>query len=247
MLRYPTKLAKSPLVEAVFEMWFTPVAGRGVELLLGQLYKKLGEDFASVEPLPLGGLPKELRDSRPELQHAAQFKFSGEAQTVMFGERVLSLHLAAPYPGWTRFRERCIQVASALRETGHVEKLERYSLKYINLVETTGNAFPLEALNVKFDPAGYKLRSQGLRLRFEIDEGPFISVVECTAANGVIANKEVQNGWLLVLDTIRERDVPAEFWSSVGENATAAHDVLKALFYGLLAPHTVDALGPSFD
>jgi uncharacterized protein (TIGR04255 family) len=247
MPRYPTRLARSPLVEAVFEMRFAQVAGRSVELLLGQLYQRLGHDFSSIEPLPIGGLPKELRESRPELKYAPHVKFAGKGQTVMFGDRVLTLSITTPYPGWARFSERCVQVASALHETGYVGKLERYSLKYVNVIDTTDSAFPFEALNVKLDAAGYNLRSQGLQLRFEIDEGPFVSVVECTSADGVIADRQIHNGWLLVLDTICERNVPSDFWSKVGENVAAAHDVLKPLFYGMLAARTVEALGPSFD
>src|SRR5262245_7803467 len=127
---YPTRLAKSPLIEAVFEVRFAPVEGRRVEQLLGLLYQRLARAFGAIEQLPIGGVPKQLREQRPELRYAAQFKFTGDGQAVMFGDCVLSVNVIAPYPGWARFRERCVQVVGALRETGHVDKLERFSLKY---------------------------------------------------------------------------------------------------------------------
>ena len=70
--------------------------------------------------MPLGTLPKDMRDATPELQHAAVFKLQGENEAVLLGDRVASFNATRPYPGWSRFRGRAMQVASALRESGHI-------------------------------------------------------------------------------------------------------------------------------
>ena len=74
MNRFPTRFARSPLTEAVFEMRFAAAPGRGVELLPGVMLATLGGAFPRIEQMPLGTLPKEIREKTPELQHAAVFK-----------------------------------------------------------------------------------------------------------------------------------------------------------------------------
>jgi len=74
MNRRPTRFARSPLAEAVFEMRFSVVPGRGVELLPGIMLAALGQAFPRLEQMPVGAIPKDMRDKTPELHHAAVLK-----------------------------------------------------------------------------------------------------------------------------------------------------------------------------
>lgn len=243
---YPTRFARSPLAEAVFEMRFAVVPGRGIELLPGVMLAALGKDFPRIEQMPLGTLPKEIRDTTPELQHAAVFKLQGESEAVLLGDRVASFNATRPYPGWSKFRSRAIQVASALNESGHIANLDRYSLKYVNMIDSSKAAHPTAPFNLRVEAKSCELSPNGFRLRFETKVKGFTNIVECTSNVTSTVGKEKLHGTMMTLDTIME---PADtgFWAELEQRLNATHDVLEGIFFELLTSETISAMGPSYD
>lgn len=246
MTRYPTRFARSPLTEAVFEMRFAVLSGRGVELLPGVMLAVLGKDFPRIEQMPLGTLPKEMRDATPELQHAAVFKLQGENEAVLLGDRVASFNATRPYPGWSKFRARAIQVASALKESGHIANLDRYSLKYVNVVDSSKAAHPTAPFNLRVEAKSCELSPNGFRLRFETKINGFLNIVEFASNATSTVGKEKFHGTLITIDTIMEA-VDIGFWTELEHRLNATHDVLEALFFELLTSETISAMGPSYD
>jgi uncharacterized protein (TIGR04255 family) len=252
MNRVPTRLARSPLLEAVFEIRYETAPDRTSELLPGLLFHALGERFSKLEPTPLGVVPKVMRAQHPELRYAAQFKLQGKGEAVLFGDSVLSLSVTAPYPGWSTFLDLCLQVAAALQATGNVGKVERYSLKYVNIIETPGPTAaavtnPLEAFKLRLDTAGRQIKPGGFKLRFETIVEPYVNVVECTdSAEALMNPTDLRKGMLFVLDTIHEGDV-GNFWAALRGELCRAHDVLETLFLELLEPGTIESMGPSYE
>jgi uncharacterized protein (TIGR04255 family) len=246
MTRYPTRFARSPLTEAIFEMRFAATAGRGVELLPAVMLAALGKDFPRLEQMPLGTLPKEMRDARPELRHAAVFKLQGENEAVLLGDRMVSFNATRPYPGWSQFRTRAVQVASALNESGHVAKLDRYSLKYVNVIRSEKTAHPVTPFNIRVEADSFELSPSGFRLRFETKIKGFTNIVEYKSGVTTSVGTDRLQGIMMTLDTIME---PADngFWTDIQSRLDAPHDVLEGMFFGLLKPETVDAMGPSYD
>ena len=169
MTRYPTRFARSPLTEAVFEMRFAVAPGRGVQLLPGTMLAALGKEFPRIEQMPLGTLPKEMRDARPELQHAPVFRLQGENEAVLLGDGMTSFNTTRPYPGWSKFRSRAIQVASALKESGHVGNLDRYSLKYVNVIDSSKAAHPAAPFNVRIQANSFELSPNGFGLEIKTE------------------------------------------------------------------------------
>jgi uncharacterized protein (TIGR04255 family) len=246
MSRYPTRFARSPLTEAVFEMRFAVVPGRDVELLPGVMLAALGKDFPRIEQMPLGTLPKEMRDTTPQLQHAAVFKLQGDNEAVLLGDRVASFNATRPYPGWSKFRSRAIQVASALKESGHIANLDRYSLKYVNMIDSSNVTNPTAPFNLRVEAKSCELSPNGFRLRFETKIKGFLNIVEFTSSVTSTVGKEKLQGTMLALDTIME---PADtgFWDALEQRLNATHDVLEEIFFELLTSETISAMGPSYD
>ena len=246
MSRYATRFARSPLTEAVFEMRFAVAAGRDVELLPGVMLAALGKDFPRIEQMPLGTLPKEMRDATPQLQHAAVFKLQGDNEAVLLGDRVASFNATRPYPGWSKFRSRAMQVASALKESGHIANLDRYSLKYVNVIDSSKAAHPAAPFNLRVEAKSCELSPNGFRLRFETKIKGFLNIVEFASGVTSTVGKETLQGTMITLDTIME---PADtgFWDGLEQRLNATHDVLEAIFFELLTSETVDAMGPSYD
>lgn len=246
MNRYPTRFARSPLTEAVFEMRFAVAPERGVELLPAVMLAALGGDFPRIEQMPLGTLPKEIREKSPELQHAAVFKLQGDNEAVLLGDRVVSFNATRPYPGWSKFRGRAMQVALALRESGHIANLDRYSLKYVNVIDSSNSADPTAPFNLRVEVKSCELSSNGFRLRFETKIKGFLNIVEFTSGVTSTVGKEKLHGTMIALDTIMESADKA-FWDGLEQRLNATHDVLEAIFFELLTSETLDAMGPSYD
>lgn len=245
MGRHPTRLAQSPLAEAVFEMRFSVAPGRGVELLPGVMLGALGQDFPRLEQMPLGTIPKEMRDKTPELQHAPVFKLQGQNEAVLLGDRVVSFNATRPYPGWSQFRARAMQVASALKDSGHVSNLDRYSLKYVNIVDSS-TASPTAPFNLHVAAGAREFSANGFRLRFETEIDGFLNIVELASnATSVVGTRKL-NGTLITIDTIME-SAAAKFWGDLEQCLNATHDVLETLFFELLTKETISAMGPSYD
>ena len=246
MTRYPTRFARSPLTEAVFEMRFAVAQEHGVELLPGIMLAALGKEFPRLEQMPLGTIPKEMRDATPELQYAAVFKLQGENEAVLLGDRVASFNATRPYPGWSKFRGRAMQVASALKESGHIANLDRYSLKYVNVIDSSTAAHPTAPFNLRVEAKSCELSPSGFRLRFETKIRGFTNIVEYASNVASTVGKEKLHGTMMTLDTIVE---PADtgFWAELEQRLNATHDVLEGIFFELLTSETISAMGPSYD
>jgi len=206
----------------------------------------LGKEFPRLEQMVVGTLPKEMRDARPELQHAPVFKMQGANEAVLLGDRVASFNATRPYPGWSKFRSRAIQVASALRDSGHVANLDRYSLKYVNVIDSSKAANPTVPFNLRVDANSCDISPNGFRLRFETRVNEFTNIVEYASNVTSTIGKESLHGTMMTLDTIME---PADvgFWDELGNRLDATHDVLEGIFFELLTRETIEAMGPSYE
>lgn len=239
-MRIPSRLARPPLTEAVFEVRFTP-AHEGVgDLLPGLLFGTLGAFFSKVDSTPLGNIPREIRH-RPELKYAASHKLQGNGEALLIGDFTAALSVTA-YGGWTRFKTRALEVATALRDTGQVGAVDRYSLKYVNVLKSSTDD-PLEAFRIQLDLAGRHMTWSGFILRFETLNDGFLSIVECNS----ITKPSKLHGTAFSIDTIREGSDVKDFWSNVDGRLEKAHAVLEGIFFDLLAPETVEALGPIWE
>jgi uncharacterized protein (TIGR04255 family) len=209
------------------------------------MFAQLGEVFASVESTPAGIIPKQLRDQRPELRYTAQFKLKGPNGSLLIGDSMLSLNVERPYPGWAKYRELGVKVAKALHATNLVAELERYSLKYANIINVGGED-PLRPFRVHVDAGGRRMKGGGFRLRFEIVNEPFVSIVECKSDLILKGPSVKERGTLFSIDTICEQDLRG-FWDDIGRYLDDAHRVLEELFIELLEPSTIESFGPIWD
>jgi uncharacterized protein (TIGR04255 family) len=226
-------------------MRFSVAAGRGVELLPGVMLAALGQDFPRLEQMPLGTIPKDMRAKTPELQHAPVFKLQGHNEAVLLGDCVASFNATRPYPGWSQFRARAMQVASALKDSGHVATLDRYSLKYVNIVDSS-TASPTAPFNLHVSAGSREFSSSGFRLRFETEIDGFLNIVELASDATSAVGTNRLSGTLITIDTIME-SAAEKLWGNLEQRLNATHDVLETLFFELLTKEAIGAMGPSYD
>ncbi len=240
----PKELRKTPLLEAIFELRFEPDAPAAGDLLPGLLYSVLKTQYPEVVPLPMAKIPRELRDRNPALLYQASHRLTGGPNSVQAGDRVISLHSTA-YPGWKRFKEMGQFVIEAAKGTGLIKSVDRFSFKYVNLIDASETEQQLPLLNARIDLIGSAPLERGFLLRAELEDGDFITIIELMTRAGVkdpSSGKE-RSGLLVTVDTLRG-GIGNEFLMKPSDLLEEGHSVAKNKFFSLLTESTLTRLEP---
>jgi len=242
----PVAFGKSPLLEAVFELRFQAAVSTAGDLLPGLLYSVLKDEYPEVQPLPVASVPRDLREKQPNLRYQATHRLAAESRAVQVGDRVLSLSVTSPYPGWAKFNEAIGRLLRTVSDTRMVRALERFSFRYINHIPAEPGQSQLSFLKLRIDSPGYGFAETGFHLRFEHVEGKFLTIVQAAPNTSVESpGKSPALGLLLDIDTIRE--LPGKALSEIGVELEEAHSVAKRAFISLISESTLNRLAPTYE
>jgi uncharacterized protein (TIGR04255 family) len=210
------------------------------------LYAALKADYPDVSSTSLPKLPKEIRDQDPILRYQPTLTLCGAANSIQVGDRVFSLSTLA-YPGWTNFKALIESLIRATKDTGLVKEVERFSFRYINLIECEPSEKQLTLLNARIDFAGDSVLERGMQIRFERDEFGFTTVIPITPQTSAkLPQNKTVTGLLIDVDTLRQN--PKNYMMI--RNALLldeGHSILKRTFFSLLTDATMDRLGEKED
>ncbi len=247
----PKRLEKEPLLEAVWEIRFGTESNLPVgEMLPGLLYQALQEDYPTIVRLPAADIPRPIAETDPALRYVPTVRLEGPPGTsfaIQVGDRVVSLNNRRPYSGWTDFSSRIKKLAELLRSTGLIQNPERFSLKYVDLIELDTPP-SLTSLHVSLSVAGRDLDGRQVQLRTEINDDPFVHILQIASpVDAVIASKERRQGTLVDIDTIHAVAGDVEFWDVLNDELDEAHARSKRLFFDLLRPEAEKRLEPIYE
>ena len=244
--KLPAKLSKPPVVEAIFEFRFEPTKDSVGDILVGILYYSKGFGVQKIEPLPAASIPREVRESNPNLRYLASHRLHANSTYITVGDRVMTFAYAPTYEGWKEFRENAVMLLKVAKETGLVGSAERYSLKYLNLLQAPLGS-QLSLLNARFEISGESISDErGFRFRTEQHRDGFVTIFELVTAAGAQLPDGLRNGLMLTVDTICSENTDG-IWDDPYRCLDALHDHLKANFFGILKDQTIKAFGPSWD
>lgn len=244
--KMPARLKREPLIEAVWEIRFSGADLSIADLLPGMIFRAFPGRFSAVR-LPLADVPAPVVEHEPSLRYGTKLRLEKDNQTILIGGRVVSLSYRRPYPGWKCFSDEIRKLADVVKETGLVRKLERLSLKYIDLIQPE-QSDGIDCLSVSLRIAGQDIVSSPVQLRTEIAEGDLVHAVH-VASPAVVAlpgSDDQLRGVLLDIDTMRRLD-ESESWDTVHEQLDIMHLACKTMFFGLLTSKTLDELGPEYE
>lgn len=241
----PAKLTTIPILEAIFEVRFSPVTEGAGDVLVGLLYSGF-PDYSKVIALPAAAIPREARDRDPNLRYQPSHQLAGEKNRIQIGDRVVSLSEGAPYGGWGTLRSQILTLIAAVKATKLVGGVERYSLKYVNLIEAEVGK-QLSRINGKFEVAGAPASEQGFRFRTELVSDGFTSIVEIIpgAVVQIAAPASSKSGILVQVDVVRMSSVE-DIWQDAQPRLEELHRKAKTLFFSILTKDTIDSLGPTW-
>jgi uncharacterized protein (TIGR04255 family) len=244
--RIPLRLKREPLVEAVWEMRFTSAKESVAELLPGLIFKGLPDKYPKTVRLPAADIPAAIAEGDPNLRYLPKLRLEHDNHAVLIGEHVVSLSCRRPYSGWAKFSCDVRTLIEVVNSTGLIERIERFSLKYIDLIQLDEPP-NLGCLNVNLALGGQQLKTQPVQLRTEIKRNGLIHIVQIISpATASLPGEQGQlTGVVLDTDTIRALG-ENESWAELENLLDEAHSEAKELFFGLLTSDTVARLGPEY-
>jgi uncharacterized protein (TIGR04255 family) len=246
-MKLPHKLAKQPLIEAIFEMRFKSRAAVS-SILPGLLFTKL-EGEKSIERLPAAELPQQLRNVDPNLQYAPLLRIQWDAFWILIGDRSVGLACRFPYPGWSAFRPAILALVELIREGSIIESVERMALKYTNIFPSElGDASALAKLELRVGE--HSAMKDNFQIRVAVPMDGFLQIVQIiSSGTAKLPDGTSRSGVILDIDTIAiTADIPFhEFAGKLADCVDAVHRASKVMFFDCLKSETIRKLEPTYD
>lgn len=242
--KLPARLGKAPLVDAIFEVRFEPAKEGTGQLLPGLFFAKLGTRYARSEATPLASIPAQMREQDRSLRYQFQYRLLGDSAAISVGDRSAGVSASPPYQGWEFFRPRIEEFLTVLRESGLVKRLERFSLKFVNVVDVPADP-QLSLLNLDLRLGGITAPDDGFHLRTELRDAHLIRIVDIQPkTTAKLPSGETRSGLLLSVDCIKASS-SGSMDELTPEAIEQVHQDLKQIFFGLITPTTLSALDPT--
>lgn len=252
-LALPKKLKKEPLVDALFEVRFLPTNAAVSSILPGLLLSSLTtswQEALQIERLQASEFPILVRNADPFLKYQPLLKLSGERFMLLVGDWSLTVGCKLPYAGWTEFKPKIIEVMDVLKGSNLVKELERYSMKYVDIVEAKTLAEQVERANMEIRIGSHKLVAEPFAVRIDIKRDEFTNLIHVAGqAQVTLTDGKVRSGLLIDVDTVvnhRTTDF-AQFSLELPERLERIHTENKTRVFECLTPETIEYLEPVYD
>ena len=246
MQTLPTKLELEPLIDVVFEVRFQSYVPAST-ILPGLFFQKL--IAPTVEKLPLAQLPQDFRDANPNLSYAPTELLRSECYSYMIGDKVLAVGAVMPYQGWKNFKPAILEAVSTLKDSKIVTSIERFSLKYVDLIKEVSLTDQLGALKLDLSVGGNKILNEPLQLRVEMQRDGFTQVLQClTNAQAHYEGKIIASGLVVDVDSIANCsnvDIN-QFHAELPDKLESLHISNKKVFFSTITGAALDKLKPSY-
>lgn len=244
----PIKLKKEPLIDAVFEVRFDSVAPASV-VLPGFLFNGLDGE-KSIEMLPVAQIPEKMRKADPNLKYAPLSRLNWGLFFINIGDSSLSVSCKYPYPGWNIFKPAIIKILNVLLDSKQPKTIERYSLKYIDLIPASDHRQKVSMVNLDVSIAGHKLEKEPYTIKVEIPKDGMINVVQIiSSAKAILHTGITKEGLIVDVDTVANQNGISMqmLFDGLPNKLDAIHQVNKAVFFDCITPNTLKSLEPLYD
>lgn len=241
-----SSLARDPIVEAIFEARFTSEKPEMAGLLPGLFYSAFREKFTVSSSLDVNKIPPEVRENDPNLKYAATHRFAGyDNMMVNVGPRVFTVVNLRPYSGWEKFKPAIIEFLEHLKDKEVINQLERYSLRYLNLIEASGgDREHFSKIFFEGKLAGIDLVDTHSHIQTQVIHKGCVNRIKIAPNAGVkiSTSSEEMSGLLLDIDTIKESP-PSDFWEDLSSYLDQLHEAETDVFFSVVKPETLKQYG----
>lgn len=249
-LALPTKLGKEPIVEAVCEIRFSPAKVSISKVLPGMLYEALPGD-KDITPTSAADVPEQVRRADPMFRYQPLVTVVWAGCQIQISDHSVAIACEIPYPGWGQFKQKILQVVGVLLDKKLLSRVDRYSLKYVDVIEALTGVERVSRINLSLTLGSQRLENQNYNIRMEVVEAGLIHVLNVAAPVNVQfhqAGKNDVEGTLLAIDTVYgcEGSTLDGLKSSLEERLDSMHRENKKQFFACLTEDTIEFLEPTY-
>ena len=243
----PTRLGKSPLVEALFEIRFTSGIPAS-SVLSGFLYTQL--KCTEILRMPHADIPDQIRQSDPNLVYAPIVRLKWDQYYISLGDRNIVVSSGFPYSGWANFKKHIITILNQCASLNIINSIERYSLKYLDIFDMEG--FSAKGNGLAFEINFPRLTPNPLNthMKIEIPEGDRVHIVQYFGeAQGSLPDGVLKKGLMLDVDSIQMLGHLefSQFMEEHDGRLDELHASNKSLFFNLISSDGLESLEPSYE
>jgi uncharacterized protein (TIGR04255 family) len=179
-LKLPKTLEREPLVDAVFEvrMGGTPQLA---DLLPGALFGQLTPK-PTLQRLLAAEIPQPIRDQDPNLAFSPIIRLDWGNFTISFGNRNLVIGCKLPYPKWPAFKEAILSIVGKVAQVGIVGPVERYSIKYVNIIQAPTIAAQIAKINMAVRVGDVEAKDDHVSIQVHRNEGDTLHIMSVLTA-----------------------------------------------------------------
>ncbi len=246
--KLPKRLRKEPILDAIFECRFNaqlPVPN----ILPGILFSEF-EGEKTLERLPQSDIPEVIRNNDPNLQYAPLVRIRLQDYSFLVGDRSLVVACNLPYKGWNNFKPTIIKAIGILKKTDVIDKVMRYSIKYIDLIQSNDPVEQVSLANLSLKIGSHELAEESYSARMDIPVDGFINIVQIMSGVKVATpNKSVREGVIIDIDTIKDTGGISieQIEPELDNRLDNIHRVSKEAFFDCLTEQSLKQLEPEYE
>lgn len=247
MTLLPKSLEHEPLVDAVFEVRLNG-APQLADILPGFLLHDLGSG-TKVLRLPAAELPYPLRKEDANLRFAPIQRVETNGYSILIGDRHILVSCKLPYPKWPSFKANILDVMSRISKLVFPGSIERYSVKYVNLIQAPTLQEQVSKIAIKAKLGDLEIREEFFNFQVHRKEGDLIHILSIvTGAEGKLNGQDVF-GVLVDVDSIKNVNLPnfQDFADSLKDSIEDLKQSNKEKFFGCLTQKTIQEMGPTYE
>ncbi len=248
MNRLPLRLEREPLLDAVFEVRLDDAVSLA-DILPGVLFGKI-DPKPSIRRLPAAEIPQPLRMRDPSLMFTPTQRLECNDCTISIGDRSIIIGSPRPYPKWPVFKQTILRVVAEIAKANVVGAVERYSIKYVNLIEAPSLEAQISKVDLNLRIGNLQVTADHIELKVHHieDETTHIMTV-ITGADAHVPDGRDLHGVIVDVDSIR--GVASERFMQFADHLESELETLrqanKARFFACLTQETIQEMGAVYE
>ena len=245
--RIPRRLETEPLLEAIWELRFEgdPAAGGALPGILYEKIKAEGRE-AKIEALPLGSVPRNMRDAQDQFRYAPTSALRYNNYTILISDRIAALSVVRPYPGWSEYAEHIFELVQWLQDSGMIKNIEQASVRYLDFFEC-GPHDIFKKLRVGIHIGDLKVGPGPLTLQLNIARVGFDGTINIANPTSVAFEGQVRQGLVTGVQVSWKSSGDENFWKTFPDKLSAAKKTCHEVFFELLTEETVRDHKPIYE
>lgn len=248
MLKLPVKLEREPLVDALFEVRLGTASL--ADILPGFLFHELQSPKPKITRLPAAEIPRPMREINPTLQFAPILQMDVGDYIISVGDRNMIFSCKLPYPKWPNFKAKILDLTAIIGKVGALGNVERYSLKYVNLIQAPSLLEQVAKINMSITLGEIEVKGDQTTLQVHRHENGIIHILSVfIGAEGQMSDGKKVNGAVVDIDSIRIVNMAdfAAFAAGLAPGLEELRQANKRKFFACLKQATIDEMGPDYE